>query len=239
MYPTCYVPDLSLNVGQVVNQGVSWLSRNIGNAFSVTAQLVLSLVVGLIAYFFFLKDGARFLKTIVHMSPLGDKHDIAILSKLSNTIHSVIRGSLTIALIQGILTCIGFVIFGVPNPVLWGSVAAIGALVPGVGTTIVLLPAIIYLFASGSTGAGIGLLLWGVVAVGLIDNLLMPRLVGSRAKIHSLFILISVLGGLAFFGPSGFLLGPLVVSLVYGLAETYLDLFKRDIELASTEVSPS
>lgn len=230
-----YLPELTINVSEVINQTVSWLTRNLGNAFSVTAQLLLSLVVGLIAYFFFLKDGRSFVNALVHLSPLGDRHDRAILQKLSNTIHSVIQGSLLIALIQGILTSVGFFIFGVPSPVLWGSMAAIGALIPGVGTAVVILPAIIFLFATGQTGAAIGLLIWGATAVGLIDNLLLPKLVGQRARIHSLFILISVLGGLALFGPSGFLLGPLVISLVYGMADIYLILFKDDIDLAGRE----
>src|SRR3989338_5510003 len=79
-----------------------------------------------------------------------------------------------IAIIQGVLTAIGFSIFGIPHSILWGTVTVVVALIPGIGTALVLLPGIIYLFAIGETGSGIGLLVWGVLAVGLIDNLLGP-----------------------------------------------------------------
>ena len=136
-------------------------------------------------------------------------------------INSIIRGTLIIAVIQGVMTGIGFAIFGVPSPTLWGSIAAIGALVPGVGTAIVFTPAILFLFFAGNTVPAIGLLVWGIVAVGLIDNFLGPVLVGRGIRIHPLFILFAVIGGIGFFGPMGFLLGPLVVSLLYGLFEIY------------------
>lgn len=226
-------PGLSIDVGQVSKEVASWLASNLGSAFSGTAHVLLGFFIGLIAFFYFLKDGPRFVKSLINLSPLDDRYDRTILNKLQNTIHSVIQGSLAIALIQGFLTSIGFFIFGLPSPVLWGSIAAIGALIPGIGTALVIAPAVLYLAVVGNIGGAIGLAIWGVLAVGLVDNLLLPKLLGSRARIHPLFILVSVLGGLAFFGPSGFLLGPLVLSLLYGLSDIYTILFKQHIEHAA------
>ena len=126
-----------------------------------------------------------------------------------------------IALIQGVLTAIGFSIFGIPHSILWGTVTIVVALIPGIGTALVLLPGIIYLFAIGETGSGIGLLVWGVLAVGLIDNLLGPKLVGRNLQLHPLLVLLSVLGGIAFFGPVGIFLGPICVSLLFALINVY------------------
>ncbi len=230
-----HVPGFQLDVEGVTGDVARWITSHIGTAFSGTAQLVLSLIVGSIAFFYFLKDGPHFIRTLVNLSPLDDRYDRTILDKLGNTIHSVIRGSLLIALIQGVLTSVGFLIFGLPNPILWGSIAAIAALVPGVGTAAVIFPAVLFLLLSGALGAAIGLALWGSFVVGLVDNILMPKLLGARARIHPLLILVSVLGGIAFFGPSGFLLGPLVLSLLYGLADIYTILFKKHIEFAAEQ----
>jgi predicted PurR-regulated permease PerM len=109
----------------------------------------------------------------------------------------------------------------VPNPVLWGAIAAIGALIPNIGTSVVSIPAIIYLFVTGNVPQAIGYIGWSVFVVGLVDNIIGPRLIGGSARIHPLFVLLSVLGGIAMFGISGFLLGPLTVGLLVALAEIY------------------
>ena len=131
------------------------------------------------------------------------------------------------ALIQGILTAVGFTFFGIPNATLWGSVAAITALIPGIGTALVLLPAILYLYFSGETLFAVGLLLWGMTAVGLVDNFLGPKLASYGMRLHPFLILLSVFGGVGFFGPLGFLLGPLVLSLLFALIEIYFAIKKE------------
>ena len=216
-----FAPQASFDLSRYAGQGLSWLAGKLGPLFAGTAQTVLHFFLGTIALYYFLKDGPRFLRSLVTLSPLADGDDRKILGRLEMAINSIIRGTLIIAVIQGVMTGIGFAIFGVPSPTLWGSIAAIGALVPGVGTAIVFTPAILFLFFAGNTVPAIGLLVWGIVAVGLIDNFLGPVLVGRGIRIHPLFILFAVIGGIGFFGPMGFLLGPLVVSLLYGLFEIY------------------
>lgn len=209
--------DLSASVDQYIKDGLAWLVHNLGGAFGGIARLLLSLFIFLIALYYFLRDGEKLKRTIIDVSPLRDTDDNAVLTRLEQAINSVIRGSLTIALIQGVLTGIGFAFFGVPNSILWGVVAALAALIPGIGTSLVLAPGIAYLFVIGATTPAIGLLIWSVVAVGLIDNLLGPKLVGKGMKIHPLIVLLSVFGGLAFFGPAGIFLGPLCASLLFAL----------------------
>ncbi|OQW98324.1 MAG: hypothetical protein BWK74_04780, partial [Desulfobacteraceae bacterium A6] len=149
-------------------------------------------------------------------------------------INSVIKGNLTVAVIQGALTSAGFAVFGIPNAVLWGSVTAIAALIPGVGTSLVLIPAILFLFLSGKFLSGFGLLAWGAGAVGLVDNFLGPKLVGRGMQMHPFIILLSVLGGIGFFGPIGFLLGPLAISLLFAFLEiiSSVKLQEKDAEAA-------
>ena len=209
--------DLSASVDQYVKDGLAWTVQNLGGAFGGIARLLLSLFIFLIALYYFLRDGEKLKRTIIDASPLADTDDNAVLTRLEHAINSVIRGSLTIALIQGVLTGIGFTLFGVPNGVLWGVVATLAALIPGVGTSLVLVPGVAYLFVIGAMTPAMGLLIWSVIAVGLIDNLLGPKLVGKSMQIHPLIVLLSVFGGLAFFGPSGIFLGTLCTGLLFAL----------------------
>lgn len=221
--------DFQLNVGQYLQQGLEKLIQHLGGIFSSFAKMLLNTFVFLTALYFLLKDGIKLKEYVVTLSPLDDKDDNFIVTRLESAVSATVKGNLTIGLIQGILTGIGFALFGVPNAVLWGSVAAIMALVPGIGTALVILPAVIYLIFTENTFVGIGLLTWGLVAVGLIDNFLGPKLIGRGMQLHPLVVFISVLGGLAFFGPLGFLLGPLFMSICMALLDIHSSL-KREGE---------
>jgi len=213
--------SFNFNFDQYLKQGVSWLLKNLGAIFSNLANLLVSSFIFLVAFYYLLKDGKGLRKRIIDLSPLGDREDETVLLKLEAAINSVIRGNLTIAVIQGVLTAIGLTIFNVPNPVLWGSLAAITSLIPGVGTSLVIIPAIVYLFIVGNTFSMAGLIIWGIAAVGLIDNFLGPRFVGRGMQLHPLLVILSVLGGATFLGPAGFIFGPLVVSLFFALLDIY------------------
>jgi predicted PurR-regulated permease PerM len=120
-----------------------------------------------------------------------------------------------------VLTAFGLWLFGFDRAVLWGLVAAFGALIPGVGTMIVFVPALIYLAFSGMYVQFVGVAVWGAVAVGLIDNFLGPYLMSRGNSMHPFLILLSVLGGIATFGPIGFIVGPVIMSLFKVLLELY------------------
>ncbi len=213
--------EASNNISAYAQQGAVWILEHVGTLFSGIAKLLFSIFISLIGTYYLLKQGSEFKARLINFSPLSDRFDRKILDRLQLAVSSVIRGTLVVAIVQALLAGIGFWIFGVPNPALWGTLAMLAALIPGLGTALVMTPAILYLFLTGHTVAGIGLLIWAVVAVGLIDNFLSPVLVGRGVKIHSFFILLSVLGGLALFGPVGFLLGPLVLSFFFALLDIY------------------
>jgi predicted PurR-regulated permease PerM len=192
---------------------LNFLLNNLGSIFFNLAQIISELFVFLFAFFYLLRDGEKIKQAIIKLSPLNKEDDEIIIEKISGAINSVIKGSLLVALIQGALLAVGLFIFSVPNPVLWGAVSAIGALIPMVGTTIVILPAALYLYLNGQVLAALGVLLWGTVFVGLAENLIRPPLVGRGMSLHPLLVLLSVLGGLSFFGPFGLIFGPLVATL--------------------------
>lgn len=222
-----YIPQFQANTDRYLEDALGTLTSQLGNVFSGTVQTIFSLFLGIISLYYFLKDGDRFVASLISLSPLADSYDRKIFERMSQAVHSVLRGQLLIACIQGLMTGIGFWIFGIPNPFLWGSVGALCGLVPGVGTALVLVPGIVYLFVTGQTLPAVGMTIWGSVAVGLIDNLIGPTLIGKSARIHPLLVLFGVIGGILFFGPMGFLLGPLAVSLLLALLDVYRMLILR------------
>lgn len=206
-------------------QAAGYIAKNLGAVFSGVASAALNIFITLVALFFFFKDGSHFRTALLRFSPLEDGDDAMILAHLDRVVNSVIKGSLFVALIQGILAGIGYLVFGIPSPALWGATTTLTALIPGIGTAAIFLPAIIYLYAIGKTSAAIGLLIWGFVIVGGVDNILKPKLIGSSAGIHPFLILLSVLGGLIIFGIYGFLLGPLLLGLLFAL----IDMHKKGV----------
>lgn len=197
------------------------ISTNITKVFSTTLTTVFSFLLVILTLFYFLKDGTEWRRSLMVLSPLSDSDDQKIINKLKDSINAVIKGYLLIALCQGILLGLGLFIFGVPNAALWGVATSIAALVPTVGTSLVAIPAIIFLFATGHTGNAVGLIIWSVTIVGTIDNFLSPILIGKKTSIQPLFILFAVLGGISLFGPIGILIGPLTISLLYALISIY------------------
>lgn len=215
------VPNLQLDVRSYVRQSLEWLLQHVGSIFASTAQVGIGMFISLFALFYLLRDGRELTRRVVDLSPLKDWHDQKIVTRLHDAVKSVVQGSLMIAVTQGVVTGIGLTLFGVPNAVLWGSITVLAALIPSVGTAAVIAPAVVYLVITEQLGAGIGLLIWGVFAVGLIDNVLGPRLINRGMRLHPMIILLAVIGGLQFFGPIGYVLGPLVISFLFALLDIY------------------
>jgi len=211
--------SVEVDVQGFTKNTIGAVANNLGGFFAGFMQVILGLFVMLISLFVFFRDAETIKKQILYLSPLPDKYDERLIEKVKVAINSVVRGALIIAIVQGILTGVGFLVAGISNPALWGGVATITSLIPVLGTPIVILPAVGYLLFVGKIGAGIGLLLWGVLVVGLVDNFLRPKLIERDVKIHPLLILLSVLGGIGFMGSIGFIMGPVILALLFALLE--------------------
>lgn len=218
--------DISNDIDLYVKQGLDWVLQNLGVLFKNIANLVVSIFIFLLALYYLFKDGEKLKSAVIRISPFQDVHDENIFKKLKSAINSVITGSFLVAILQGISTAVGFMIFGVPNAVLWGSVAVFAALIPNIGTSLVVVPAIIYLYFTGDLLSVIGLTVWGIIAVGLIDNFLRPKFAQKGMMIHPFLILLSIIGGISFFGPVGLLIGPLSLSMLFVLLEIYATISK-------------
>jgi len=223
-----YIPGFEINVTDQLKQGAEWFVGNIGAIFAGTVSTIFVLFISIIGSFYFFKDGREFLKILIKISPLPDRDDEIILSRLALAVRSVATGVLLVSLIQGTLAALGFTIFGIETAVLWGAVGAILAMIPGFGTLAIMIPGVIFLFFTGSPVAAAGLLVWTITTVIVIDNIVGPQLMSRGNNLHPFLILISVLGGISAFGPMGFIVGPVIVTLFLVLLEIYNQYIIKD-----------
>jgi len=159
--------------------------------------------------------------------PLSNEHAEEVVGKLVDMATAVVRGSLLMAIIWGIIVGIELFAFGVPNPVLWGALSIPIAFIPVIGVSLVIVPSILYV---ALTAGLVKAIIFAIIAFAIsaaMENVLHPLIIGRGKHIHPLLLLFSVLGGISFFGPIGLFLGPLVLSLLLALFEIYPTLIKE------------
>jgi predicted PurR-regulated permease PerM len=187
----------------------------VGGAVGAVAQML----VVVFTLFYFFRDGERIRRAAYEIVPLQRVQWHDILTRTRDVIGATVYGVLAISAIQGVLGTFIFWSLGLPSPILWGVVMFFLSMIPMAGAFLVWVPAAAYLALTGAfVKAGI-LVVWGLVVIGGIDNVLSPRLVGRRARLHELLIFFSVLGGLQVFGVLGLVLGPVVVAMTLALIE--------------------
>jgi predicted PurR-regulated permease PerM len=188
-----------------------------GRAFLGALDTIVSFTMMIFLLFFVLRDGPVIYGAALGLVPLGAARKQRLAHHMGDVTRGVVFGTLATSVLQGISVAIGFALAGLPSPVVFGVAAAVLSVLPVGGTAFVWGPAAVWLLLSGHGGAGIFLLVWGTLIVGLADNLLRPLLISGRSEVPTLAVFVGVLGGLAAFGMVGMFLGPLVISMVVAL----------------------
>jgi predicted PurR-regulated permease PerM len=193
------------------------------NAAQFLAEFGLGVSVVLFIGYYALRDGDRLVDYVEELMPLEPHTEDRILDEVRNYTDAVVFGQVATAVVQGLAAGLGFWIFQVPAPVLFGFATAVLSLLPVIGPPLVWLPISIFLIASGSTGRGVGLLIWSALLVSTIDNVLKPKIMSERSGMHPTIALLGVIGGLVAFGFMGFLLGPVILALFLTMLNIYMD----------------
>ncbi len=214
------------NLAQSLVEGTTKLA-------TVSLSVLVKLLLMILVLFFVYRDGERFLRFFWSLLPLVETRKAMLQKTVGDTLLAVIYGIFLTAVLQGILGGIGYWIAGLRSPVLLGFLTAFSSIVPVVGTTLVWLPAGIFLLLRGELFGGIFLLIWGLVVVGTSDNIIRPLAIGSRGKIHFLVVLFGVLGGLATFGFVGLIIGPIVLVLFSSITATFREILPVDLAPAA------
>lgn len=214
-------PDIGTAVMRVVREGSRFLIKHSASLLSGFMSFVLQLFVMLLALYHLFLHGPQILRELRSLIPLRSEHEEQIIQKFTGVVHATFTGSLAVAVIQGALGGLGFLIFGVSSPVLWGAGMALVSLVPVVGTALIWGPVVIFYLLSGSVLKGLLMLLVFGGAVGSVDNILKPLLVRRGLEISTLWVFVSILGGLSVFGFLGVVLGPFLFAILVVLIEIY------------------
>jgi predicted PurR-regulated permease PerM len=184
-------------------------------------SVVFSLLLTLGILFFLLKDQRALAAAAPRLLPFGRAQNERLLTLMRDIVSASVTSTLAIAIIQGILGAIAFLALGVPGAALWAGVMTVLALLPAVGSALVWAPAAIWLAVSGSLVKGIVLAAVGVLILGNVDNVVRPLLLSGSARMNTLVLIISLLGGVSAFGFIGIVLGPVVAAVFTALVESY------------------
>ena len=202
-------------------KGSQFLATQVLSIGQNTFDFVVGFFVMLYLMFFLLRDGAALCRRIGQAVPLDSEIKYSLASKFATVIRATVKGNIVIAVLQGVLGGIAFWALGVHAPILWGTVMAFLSLLPAVGAALVWLPVAIYFLATGAVLKGVALIVFGVMVVGLVDNVLRPVLVGKDTQMPDYVVLISTLGGMAIFGLNGFVIGPVVAAMFMAAWEIF------------------
>jgi predicted PurR-regulated permease PerM len=234
-----YQAEIKSKVATLASKAGGFIVGSFSKATQVTAIFLLNLFVMLYAMFFFFIRGPDIVRTIMGYLPLSESNKDNLLNVGLSVSKATIKGTLVIGIVQGGLGGLGLAVAGIPGFAFWGTVMIVLSIIPGIGTALVWIPAVIYLAISGDTVTAIGLTVWSAAIVGTVDNVLRPRLVGKDTKMPDLLILVSTLGGLGLFGALGLIVGPVIAALFLTAWTIYGQVFKEFLGETESAQAPS
>lgn len=205
--------QLKNQTGMIAGQTLGFLGGMLG--------IIVQIFFVIFTMYYLFRDGDKVFDVIRNSLPLEDDQADAVMKRTRDVIGASVYGVFVIAMIQGTLGGLAFWVLGLPSPLVWGVVMTFLSMIPMVGAFIVWIPAAIYLAASGQWIKALFLVGWGSLVIGMIDNILRPKLVGGRTRLHELLIFFAVLGGLHVFGVLGLVLGPVVLAVALALVEVF------------------
>jgi len=211
----------TFDLREALERVAAFLSQTAPQAVAGTAWMLVEVLLTLFTLFFFFRDRQALVRAVRSLMPLSEAETDGVFRRVADTVYATIYGSLVVALVQGALGGLMFWFLGLPSPALWGAIMAILAVVPNLGAPVIWVPAAVFLALSGQWIKAVILAVWGAAAIGLIDNLLYPYLVGSRMRLHTLAVFFSMLGGLSQMGAAGVVLGPVILAVTLALVDVW------------------
>jgi predicted PurR-regulated permease PerM len=219
--------QVSLAVSTLLSRAAAGANALLQRLVTGLASALYELTLFLLMLFFLLRDGGRLRAELRRISPLSEVQEDQVIQHLARTVKGVLQAMVLVPVAQGLLGTLGFWLFGVPSPVLWGVAVVLAAMVPILGSPLAWVPACVYLYVTEARSQGIGMFVYGLAVISTIDNVVKPLLLHEAAQIHPLLGFLAILGGVLAFGPLGFLVGPVILSLVLSAIRIYrLDILR-------------
>lgn len=228
-----------LNLERLINENtildaIKSFSQNalviLQSTYQGIAHFMFVIFIMFFSLFYLFIDGEKFVKKIMQLSPIRDSYEQTLIEKFNSITRATIKGTTLIAIIQGFIGSLLFIATGVSSPILLGIMMTVSSVIPAIGSGLVWLPVGIVMILLGHLTSGIIILAVGALVISMVDNIIKPKLVGKDTQMHPLMILFATLGGIALFGISGFIVGPIVMSLFVALWDIYYLEFKRQLK---------
>lgn len=217
---------LTDNLAAEAKNIANFIIYNLRDLTQNTIVFAVNFAIMLYTLFFFIRDGDKFVRMIMKLLPLEQAREALILERFSSTARATLKVTLIIGGIQGILGGLVFFLTGVKGALTWGTLMVFTSIVPAIGCSLVWAPAGIVMVMIGHFWQGMIILAFGIIVISHVDTFLRPLLLGHDVQMHTLLIFLSTLGGLALFGISGFVIGPVITSLVQTFWEMHDELSK-------------
>ncbi len=213
---------LQRRLSAALTQGGQFIATQALSIGQNTFEFVASLFITLYLAFFLIRDGDGVARAVLRAVPLAPAHKQELLDKFTTVIRATVKGNLLVAAIQGALGGLAFWFLGVSAALLWAVLMAFLSLLPAVGAGLVWLPVALYFLMTGAIWQSLALIAWGVLVIGLVDNLLRPALVGKDTRMPDYVVMITTLGGMAVFGINGFVIGPVIAAMFIAVWHIYV-----------------
>lgn len=212
---------LQAKLSNAAVQGSQFITTQAISIGQNTFNFLVSFTIMLYILFFLLRDGDRIVMRIKQAAPLNPDHKRVLFNNLTTAIRATVKGNIIVAAVQGALGGLAFWFLGVQGALLWAVLMAFLSLLPAVGAALIWIPVAVYFLLTGAIWQGIALIAFGVVVIGLVDNILRPMLVGKDTKLPDFVVLISTVGGMALLGLNGFVIGPVIAALFISLWDMF------------------
>ncbi|HBF42079.1 MAG TPA: AI-2E family transporter [Desulfobacteraceae bacterium] len=212
------VRELATSIGKKVGL---FLYDQTSSMASNLLSLLLHFFLMMLTIYYILRDGEKLKNYITQLLPVPTEQTEKVIKKFQEMGRAIIVGNGLSGIIQGLLGGLGFSLFGLPSPFLWGTILALMAFLPIIGASIIFLPATAILILQGKTGTAIGFLIYNLLYSSIIEYLIKPRMIGKGMQMNSLLVFIGIIGGIQLFGILGIIYGPLIITIFLTLAEIY------------------
>lgn len=214
---------LQRRITAALTQGAQLIATQTFSIGQNTFEFVASVFITLYLAYFLIRDGQNVSQALRRALPLAPEHKTVLLDTFTTVVRATVKGNLLVAAIQGTLGGLGFWALGVSGAVLWAVLMAFLSLLPSVGAALVWAPVAVYFMLAGELGKSVALVVYGMLVIGLVDNLLRPILVGKDTRLPDYVVMITTLGGMAVFGINGFVLGPVIAALFMAVWQIHIN----------------
>ncbi len=214
--------DVNVYLKEIVNQVLTFVLQQASSLAVSIPKKAIALLVSLFILYYLFKEGEHITENIKRVLPLNASEKEELVNRTTKVLKATVYGVFITAVLQGIVGTIGFFIFGVDTPILFGLLLTIAATLPYLGTALVWVPISLYMISTGDYFNGIGLFIYGACIISLLDNVVRPLIISKQSQLHPITTFLGVLGGIATFGIVGIILGPLLLALFLTLTDFYV-----------------